>query len=283
MTLQQWVELGTTRLASGPHPERARRDAEALLQFLLRKERAALLARWKEKLEAAEGRRYLELIHRRSLGEPLQYITGETEFYGLPFAVSPAVLISRPETEHLVEHALELAKHFAAPRILDVGTGSGAIAVSLAHLLPQATVTTIDISLPALEVARKNARQNHVADRIRFLHGDLLQPIAGESFELILSNPPYVPTVDKPTLSVEVRDYEPELALFAGEDGFDLYRRLVPAAHAALIPGGFLAMEIGYGQQSAMETLLSESRFSSIAFLPDLQGIPRVASACRAS
>jgi release factor glutamine methyltransferase len=214
-------------------------------------------------------------------GEPIQYIFGETEFYGLPFLVTPDVLIPRPETEHLVEKALELAAQFIAPRIVDLGAGSGAIAVTLAHQLPHAQITAIDLSSAALAVARENAERNGVSSRIRFLCGNLLAPVAEERFEIVVSNPPYVPSGDRASLAVEVRDYEPALALFAGDDGLEVYRRLIPAAFAALIPGGFVALEIGFGQSPAIAELLAVSGFERIDFVQDLQSIPRVACAQR--
>jgi release factor glutamine methyltransferase len=223
---------------------------------------------------------YTELLERRRRGEPIQYITGETEFYGLPFRVNRNVLIPRPETEHLVEKVLALAADFKKPRIVDVGTGSGAIAVALAHKLPGSRISAIDISAPALAIARGNAERNGVADRIRFLRGNLLEPVAGEQFEIVVSNPPYVAESDRASLAVEVRDYEPELALYAG-DGLGFFRRLIPDARAALVSGGFLALEIGYGQDSAVAGLLAESGFEQIDFAADLQGIPRVATASR--
>ncbi len=238
--------------------------------------------------------RYASLLERRMKGAPIQYITGETEFYGLPFRVTPNVLIPRPETEHLLEKCLALATHMAAPsfrpplpegwestnptspiRILDIGTGSGAIAIALAHNLSSADITATDVSPHALSLAEENAKRNGAA--IRFLQGDLLAPVTGETFDLIVSNPPYVPATDRDSLAVEVRDHEPPLALFAGKDGLEIYRRLIPQAFAALTPGGFIALEIGYGQQPAIHSLLAGTGFTNIEFSPDLQGIPRVA------
>lgn len=269
-------------LAHGPHPERARLDAEALLLHVSGKNKAWLLTHGDEELARDDAARYNELIARRLRGEPIQYITGEAEFYGLPFRVSPAVLIPRPETEHLVETVLRLAAGHPHSRIVDVGTGSGAIAVALAHHLPQAQITAIDLSEAALALARKNAAFNQVSGRIRFLHGDLLTPVAAEQFDCIVSNPPYVPESDRASLSVEVRDHEPALALFAGSDGLGVYRRLIPAAFAALAPGGFIALEIGAGQSAAIRELLAAPGFRQIGFTPDLQNIPRVATARRA-
>jgi release factor glutamine methyltransferase len=166
-------------------------------------------------------------------------------------------------------------------RILDVGTGSGAIIIALATQFPTATLTAIDISQSALGIARQNAARNNVADHIRFLEGDLLNPVAGERFEIIASNPPYVPNTDRALISVEVREHEPHVALFAGKDGLEIYRRLIPAAYAALVQGGYLVFEFGFSQQPDIESLLTASGFDEIEFIHDLQGIPRIASARR--
>jgi len=234
-----------------------------------------------EALCAEDTVRYQELLERRFPGEPMQYILGETEFYGLNFRVTPDVLIPRPETEHLVEKVLDRAAGFESPRIVDVGSGSGAIAVTLAHRLPHVKLTAIDLSAPALDVARQNAETNGVAERVRFLCGDLLAPVAEERFEIVASNPPYVPGRDRDSLAVEVRDYEPGLALFAGDDGLEAYRRLIPAAFAVLTAGGLLVLECGYEQEEAIGALLADAGFKRIEFFPDLQNIPRVACAQR--
>jgi release factor glutamine methyltransferase len=286
MRLRESLDYGEAQLRTGPHSDRARRDAETLLLHHLGKNRAWLLVHFDDEFAGCRSIGYVALIERRVAGEPIQYITGETEFYGLPFHVTPDVLIPRPETEHLVEKGLAIAGQISAsrtttPKILDIGTGSGAIAVALAHHLPAAHIAATDLSASALDLARKNAERNAVADRIRFLEGDLLSPVAGESFDLIVSNPPYVPSTDRNTLSVEVRDHEPALALFAGADGLDIYSRLIPSAFSALTHGGFLLLEIGYGQADAIRALLNESGFSSIEFVPDLQSIPRVAVGVR--
>jgi release factor glutamine methyltransferase len=298
MQLRECLDHGAARLGMGPHPDRARRDAESLLIHLTGKNRAWLLAHATDEFGGCTAIRYASLIERRLAGEPIQQITGETEFYGLPFRVTRDVLIPRPETEHLVEATLALAKTLRAPsfsrrlrkgwdaetshsqeqavRIVDIGTGSGAIAVALAHSLPHARITAVDLSPAALEIAEENARRNGVADRIRFLHGDLLEPVAGESFDFVVSNPPYVPETDSASLAVEVRDYEPALALFAGSNGLDLYRHLIPSAAKVLRPGGFLLLEIGFGQREAVSHLLTANGFENIEATPDLQGIPRV-------
>jgi release factor glutamine methyltransferase len=278
-SLRHHLDLGSFALKDGPHPESARRDAEVLLMHTLKRSRAWLIAHGDELFPDNLSKSYNELLERRTEGEPIQYITGETEFFGLPFRVTRDVLIPRPETEHLVEKVIKLAGRFPAPRIVDVGTGSGAIAVALAHELPHAQMTAIDLSAPALAVAEDNAKRNGVD--LRFLQGDLLAPVADERFEIVVSNPPYVPASDRATLSVEVREYEPALALFAGEDGLEVYRRLIPAAFDALTPGGFLTLEIGFGQSPAITGLLARSGFEQIEFVPDLQDIPRVVCARR--
>jgi release factor glutamine methyltransferase len=282
-TIRSLIAEGEYALAQSAHAECARRDSEALLLHLFQRldperNQAWLIAHWNSPTD--HGTEFRALIERRRAGEPIQYIVGETEFYCLPFRVTPDVLIPRPETEHLVEKVIALAGRFLSPRIVDVGTGSGAIAVALVHRLNQAEVTAIDLSAPALAVAQENAKRNGVA--IRFLQGDLLEPVVEERFEIVVSNPPYVAVADGTSLSVEVRDYEPSLALFAGNDGLEIYRRLIPAAFNALVSGGFLALEIGCGQSPAIQELLALSGFQQIEFVPDLNGILRVACAQRA-
>jgi release factor glutamine methyltransferase len=277
MTLRELVLQAEETLRAGPHPERARLDAEALLRHQLGRDRAWLLAHGDDAADSADAAAFAEIVGRRLAGEPIQYITGSAEFYGLPFAVTPGVLIPRPETEHLVEAVLRLAAQFPAPRIADIGTGSGAIAVALAHSLRQAQITATDLSPQAMGIARKNAFQNGVLNRIEFLEGDLFAPLAGQRFDIVASNPPYVPLADSPSLSVEVREFEPHSALFAGEDGLDFYRRLIPAAHEHLVPGGWLVLEIGYGQQPAIQQLLAQSGYGEIHFVPDYQRTSRVA------
>jgi release factor glutamine methyltransferase len=279
VTLREWLSNGEAQLLTGPHPDRAKRDAESLLLHLIGKNKAWLMVHGEDDFAGCSAIRYAGLLERRRKGEPIQYITGETEFYGLPLLVTRDVLIPRPETEFLVEKTLEFAAAFEHPRIIDIGTGSGAIPIAFAHNLPHAQITATDISAAALSLAEENAKRHRVA--IRFLQGDLLAPVAGEQFDIIVSNPPYVPESDRGSLSVEVRDHEPALALFAGDDGLSIYRRLIPQAFASLSHGGFIALEIGSGQQPAIDSLLIEAGFSDVQFTPDLQGIPRVAAARR--
>ena len=280
--LRDTIKEAEALLLLGPHPERASLDAQALLLHLLQKDRAWLLANRDLQIDSAAQASYSELVSRRQAGEPIQYITGQTEFFGLPFHVSPAVLIPRPETERLVEAAIRLVAPLAAPRIADIGTGAGIIAVSLAHALPMAQLTATDLNGDALVVAGNNARLAGVQDRITFIQGDLLSPLADKRYDLIASNPPYVPTPDLPALSTEVRHYEPHSALFAGPDGLSIYQRLIPQALDRLVEDGWLLLEIGYGQQPAVESLLIAYGYRNIHFLPDYQGIPRVAVAQQA-
>lgn len=285
MTLRENLERGSAQLRAGPHPEKARLDAETLLLHQTGKNRAWLIAHLDDDFAGCRAIGYAALLERRAKGEPIQYILGECEFYGIRFRVTPDVLIPRPETEVLVERAGQLIPGFArasdgfSPRVLDVGAGSGAISISIAHDWGQAEITAVDISPAALEVARSNADRFGFADQIRFLQGDLMAPVAGEEFDLIVSNPPYVPARDRDSLAVEVRDYEPALALFAGDDGLEVYRRLIPVAHSALRHGGYIALEIGYDQAVPVRDLLQATDFEQVEFTPDLQGILRVVTA----
>ena len=273
-TIGSALTRGTALLASFPT---ARRDAELLLMRVLERDRAYLLTHPETILSPRQVALYEEWLSRRARHEPVQYIVGEQEFFGLNFRVTPDVLIPRPETEHLVEAALARIDRESTPRIADIGTGSGAIAVALARALPKAQLTAVDNSPAALAVARGNAGMHGVSERIRFVESDLLTALGGEVFDMIVSNPPYV--AEDEELEAQVRDYEPASALFAGEGGLDVYRRLIPQASAALRPSGWLLLEIGHGQRDALAQLLSQ--WTSLSFIADLQGIPRVACAQR--
>ena len=268
-------QAGTSLAATSRY---ARRDAELLLRELLGKNRAWLLAHPDALLADAQYRQYQALLARRARHEPIQYILGEQEFYGLRLRVSPAVLIPRPETEHLVEAVLARLPRERPVRIADVGTGSGAIALALAQALPLAHFDALDLSQEALAVAAENARALGLAGRVAMHHSDLLLAVTEKRFDCIASNPPYVANTE--VLEPQVALWEPHHALFAGEEGLDVYRRLLPQALDLLLPGGLLALEIGAGQQQALTALLAvDARWSAPAFLPDLQGIPRVAIA----
>lgn len=272
-TLRNAILHGIERL---PNTSTARRDAELLLIRVAVCNRAALLAYPDRVISADQWQTYQALLSRRAAAEPMQYILGEQEFYGLLFEVNRDVLIPRPETEHLVEVLLARVPHNGAMRIADVCTGSGAIAVALAHSLPQARIVALDNSPAALAVGRRNAERHKVHERIKFLHSDLLQALEGRlQFDAVVSNPPYISDAEQ--LESQVQDYEPSAALFAGPTGLEIYQRLIPQAARLVTPGGLLLLEIGAGQREAIAELLSS--WSEVSFQNDLQGIPRVAIA----
>jgi release factor glutamine methyltransferase len=255
-----------------------RLNAEVLLMFVLGANRAHLYGHPERELTADELERYDEALAERTRGKPSQYITGHQEFWGLDFVVTPAVLIPRPETEHVVETVLELARGVERPRLIDVGTGSGCIALALAHELPQAEVHACDISSEALEVARANAVRLELASRVTFHSSDLLSALPVEpAFDFVVSNPPYVGESEPEKVQREVREFEPKVAVFAGEKGLEVYERLIPQARAVLKPGGWLVVEIGYSIENAVRGLLKG--WSEIRVTNDLQGIPRVVAA----
>lgn len=278
MTIGDAISWGASTLDEsdeiGPH---TREDALFLLRHVLKISRAEVHTSDERPLTALQTKEFNALIRQRARGLPIQYITGLQEFYGLSFHVTPAVLIPRPETEHLVEATIARLQSQPSPRIADVGTGSGAIAVALAHALPNAQVTALDISPDALTVARQNATRNGVAERIRFVESDSLAAVADEAFDAIVSNPPYIAQHERKSLPTEVRDYEPALALFAGPTGLEFYSHLIPAAEAQLATGGCLLMEIGHGQRDKVFSLLRHQDWKEIEFIQDLQNIPRVA------
>jgi release factor glutamine methyltransferase len=282
MTLREALTAAAAALAADEHLHAsATRDAELLLLHTLKIPRTTLVAHPSRELTPTQHALYEKNIARRLRHEPIQYITGQQEFYGLTLNVTPAVLIPRPETEHLVEAVLKLLPASQPLKIADIGAGSGAIAIALAAHLPQASITALDISTEALAVAAANARDHNLADRIRFLQSDLLSAVTheGDTFDAIVSNPPYVPNSDRDTLHPQVRDHEPPTALYAGETGLDIYRRLIPQAHSALKPAGLLALEIGHGQRADLAALLRG--WQNMSFINDLQQIPRVALAQR--
>jgi release factor glutamine methyltransferase len=267
--------LQTARARLAAVSKNSRRDAELLLAHLLGWDQAALLTHPERVLTPAEADQFESMLSRRLASEPVQYITGVQEFFGLPFEVSPAVLIPRPETEHLVEAVLERFGRESSPRIIDVGTGSGAIAVALAHAIPRSQVTAVDLSSAALDVARRNADRNGVSDRVTLLQSDLLAAVESENFEVVVSNPPYI--AEGEVLEPQVLNYEPRSALYAGPTGLEVYERLIPQARRLLKPEGWLMFEIGYGQSPALLKLLRD--WNEVSFLNDLQGIPRVVQA----
>jgi release factor glutamine methyltransferase len=281
--------MGRLREANVPSYSLA---AELLLMHTLGRDRAWLYSHPEEWLEAGAAGRYFELVARRATGTPTQYLTGKQEFWGLEFEVTPAVLIPRPETEHVVEVALERVgqnKRSEPMRIADVGTGSGCLAVALARELPDAKIFATDISAAALEVARRNAARHGVAGRIEFIECNLLDAFltewpdsGGAQFDLIVSNPPYVARREAAALQREVREHEPETALFPGESGVELYDPLVRQAGKLLGSGGILVLELGYDALDPVSRLLDAAHgWNRVSATQDLAGIPRVIAAER--
>ncbi|HSE35979.1 MAG TPA: peptide chain release factor N(5)-glutamine methyltransferase [Blastocatellia bacterium] len=280
-TISQAIIEGSRRLrAAGVDHDRL--TAGLLLRHLIGVERTHLLTRSEEQIGADQYRDYLELVERRAAGEPLQYVIGHQEFYELDFIVTPDVLIPRPETEFLIERVMKLAEESERDSLLivDVGTGSGCIAVTIAKLLPGARLIATDVSPAALTVAQRNAERNRVRDRIEFLEGDLLEPLAERGLQgavdILASNPPYVNQVGRQLLQREVREWEPHEALFGGADGLDFYRRLLAETAPILKPQGYLVLEIGFSQLEAISEIVSGSGLRLCDVTRDLQGIPRV-------
>ena len=272
--------------------------AELLLLHVLGRDRAWLYAHPEEPINSEELDTFLSLISRRANGEPTQHLTGKQEFWSLEFEVTPDVLIPRPETEHVIEVALDrlALRELRAGRpqktngegflIADIGTGSGCLAIALAKELPAATVYATDISPAALAVARRNAVRHGAANRIHFLESDLSRPLAADwaresAFDLIVSNPPYIPRRDANTLAREVRDHEPAIALYGGEEGYELYAGLIALAGAHLKSGGIFVAELGHESLSAVQPLLDARQWTAVGVSNDLAGIPRVIAAER--
>jgi release factor glutamine methyltransferase len=269
-TLAEAIESARALLAPSAT---AQRDAEQLLLHVAGITRADLLTHPEHELTERQSNHYQAAITRRAHHEPVQHILGKQEFYGRDFIVNRLVLIPRPETEHVVEAAMAIRPE---PKgILDIGTGSGILAITLALELPDAAVTATDISSAAIAVAQKNAQLLGAGERVRFVMSDLFAALGEERFDCIVSNPPYVATSE--VLEPQVREFEPTAALYAGEDGLAIYRRLIPEAIKHLEPGGHLLLEIGHGQRDPLEQMLTRSGFEDVRFVNDLQGIPRVA------
>ena len=271
---------------------------ELLLLHATGRDRTWLYSHPEEVLAEPVAETYLRLVARRAYGEPTQHLTGKQEFWGLEFEVTPDVLIPRPETEHLIEVALDrlAAREIRAGRtprtsgdritLVDIGTGSGCIAVSLAKELPAATIYATDISKAALEVACRNAARHGFSSRIHFLESNLLAELPSLdtrrsplSFDLIISNPPYVGRREAAQLPIEVRKHEPGIALFGGDEGYEFYGLLIPEAARHLKPGGLLVLELGYNSLSTVQPLLDASHWSNVSVTNDLAGIARVVSA----
>jgi len=256
-----------------------RLDAEVLLAHVRGCPRIALYTAFEEPVDDAQRARFRDLVKRRGGGEPVAYLVGSREFFSLPFRVSPAVLVPRPETEGLVVRGIDLCRPLERARIADVGTGSGAIAVALAKHLPRATVTAIDLSPEALEIARANVERHGVADRVALLAGDLLEGVEGP-FDLIVSNPPYVREDEFDGLPADVRLHEPRTALVSGPTGVEVIARLAATAVAKLAPGGWLVVEVGPADE-ALAALAAVPGLEPGPTLPDLGGRPRIVQARR--
>lgn len=277
MQLKDALSAAITRLTANNVPS-PRMNAELLLTFTLSCDRAYLFAHPERELTSEEESRYETALSERSSGVPAQYITGHQEFWGMDLIVSPAVLIPRPETEHVIETVLELRGADPAIRIVDVGTGSGCIALALAKELPGADIHATDISSEALEVAHANAARRQLNHRIHFHQTDLLAGLSGQ-FDIVVSNPPYVGESEEDAVQLEVRKFEPSNAVFAGKTGTEVIARLIPQAKQILRPGGWLIMEISGTIANAVRNLLAGWR--DVRIKPDLQSIPRVAMAQR--
>ena len=269
MTVLEALRKAEGRLQAIPEP---RLDAEYMLAEVLHTSRMMMLIDKSRALTAAEEEAFERMVARREQREPLQYILGSQSFMGFSFKTDPRALIPRNDTEALCEEALRHIR--PGDRVLDLCTGTGALGIAVKKLCPKAIVTATDISEAALSLAEENARSLQ-AD-VRFLQGDLFAPVAGEEFEVIVSNPPYIPEALRGRLQAEV-EKEPALALFAGEDGLDFYRRIAREAPARLAPQGWLCLEVGDGEAEAVAALL-KTNFESVRILPDLNGLDRVVS-----
>jgi len=260
-----------------------RLDAEVLLAHARRCPRIKLYTDFDQPMTDAQRAIMRDLVKRRAQSEPVAYLIGEREFYSLTFQLTRDVLIPRPDTEVLVTELIERARNFPSPKILDLGTGSGCIAVTAAVNLPQAAVTVVDVSPAALEVARSNAMRHKVDSRMEFFEGDLFGPVSdGSRFDFIVSNPPYIPSGELAELQVDVRKHEPQLALDGGPDGLDIIRRIVADLPRFLTESGTFLVEIDPPQSAAVQTMLSETgHFEKISTVKDLAGEQRVVIACR--
>ena len=268
--------------AAGIPDDEADLDARLLAQHVLGWTTEQFFTDFNQEEPGGFAAGFDSLVERRARREPFAYIVGHEEFWGLQIEVTPAVLIPRPETELLVELTIHECDRASRARVADVCTGSGCVAVAIAHDCPAVHVTAADVSAAALDVAGRNAARHKVHDRLDFIRTDLLDGI-DRKFDIIVANPPYVPERDRPTLQPEVVEHEPALALFAGDDGLDAIRRLLPQAAARLKPNGTLLFEFGFGQADAVAQLISATTdLKMIELRPDLQGIPRAAIAKRA-
>jgi release factor glutamine methyltransferase len=256
-----------------------RREANSLLAFALQKDKTFLIAHNDYELSSDEEIKFQAFLQRRANREPFQYITGEQEFYGLDFLLTPAVLIPRPETEIIVENAIEILAARASSRFCEVGVGSGCISVSILHNVGTASAIGLEISQAALEIAKKNAEKHQVLQRFELKVSDVFAGLNDEKFYLIVSNPPYIPRQDIENLQAEVRDFEPLSALTDGKDGLSIIEKIIADAPRFLTSDGILLMEIGFEQADKVKKMFDEKVWQSVEILPDLQGIPRTVKA----
>jgi release factor glutamine methyltransferase len=252
-----------------------RREASSLLAYVIGKDAAFLIAHSEDHLAAPYKMMFEACVRRRAKHEPFQYITGRQEFYGLNFDLTPDVLIPRPETEILVEKAIEILSGIDRPRFCEIGIGSGCISVAILHKVTPATAVGVDVSAAALAVAQRNAEKNGVHERLRSIESDVFDRVEG-TFDMIVSNPPYVPADQLSRLQAEVRDFEPRVALAGGEDGLDIIERIAAAAPTFLKPHGHLLLEVGFDQAARVERLFGPDLWRPPANLADLQQIPRI-------
>jgi release factor glutamine methyltransferase len=257
----------------------ARREANSLLAFALGKDKTFLFAHPEYELSEREEKQFQNVIERRSKREPFQYIVGKQEFYGLDFEVTKDVLIPRPETELIVEQAIEILQAIENPMFCEVGVGSGCISISILHHLKTAEAISLDVSENALQIAKKNADKHQVSERLKLEISDVFTILTDQKFDLIVSNPPYISARDLETLQPEVRDYEPATALTDGGDGFSIVKKIIERASFFLKEKGFLLMEIGFDQSGAVEKMFDRSIWKNVEILDDLQGIPRTVKA----
>ncbi|MGE5474574.1 MAG: peptide chain release factor N(5)-glutamine methyltransferase [Ignavibacteriales bacterium] len=281
MTIKEVIKEGIDILK--PNIESAWLEAHVLLGYVLNKERTFLISHDDEAITKQEYDKYMDCLNKRISGIPLQYITGNQEFMSLNFNVDPSVLIPRPETEILVEEILKYVSSSSENEhinILDIGTGSGCISVSIAHNSEKAMITAVDISKDALDTAKKNAEKHGITDRIRFIESNLFSGIEKKEFDVIVSNPPYIETKIISSLQTEVKDYEPMQALDGGSDGLDCIKRIIEDAHLYLKSGGLLAFEVGHDQAERTASIIAENgRYQNIRIIKDYSGIDRVVTA----
>jgi release factor glutamine methyltransferase len=274
ISIAEAILQGANKLRKAGVPE-ARREAGSLLAFLLDKDRTFILSHAEDPISGEQETLFHEFLDSRAQGEPAQYITGRQDFYGLEFEVTPAVLIPRPETELLIEAVLKLVGASQTVSFCDVGTGSGCIAITLLTQLPLAHGIAVDVSASALEIAKRNAARHKVIDRVELVLSDCFASVPQQTFDLIVSNPPYVAEDAVATLQREVRDFEPRVALTSGADGLDVIRRLVVDAQRYLKASGHLLFEIGFDQHEAVGNLIDAQVWELLDIHQDLQGIPR--------